>query len=236
MKNLRTDERTPADRIARLEDRLRVQARFNCGLLVLGLCLFLLGAAPGMFEEIKARRFVVSDENENPRALLTSHRGATVLSMFDSDGIARLRFSVMEDGHPEITLQSSSGRTLIRLAEHDGSALLQLQDGREDSAAGQIVVGQVGEQFGLNVSSGGSEAGVRLRAHPEQPQVAVIGEAGGVVQVFSHSSKSGISISDGSGQPGAILTVLDNLRPMLLLQGKQKRTLVVPQENVLTSP
>ncbi len=34
------------------------------------------------------------------------------------------------------------------------------------------------------------------------------------------------------GEPGAILSLLDNLRPILLLQGEQKRTLLIPTESI----
>gem|GEM_PF-3259662 len=222
------------DRIAALESRLRWQVRMTGAVIVVVLMVFVLGAGPGGFEEIKARRFVVSDEEDNPRVLLTSHGGATVLSMFDASGTTRARFSVLEDGHPEITLLDKSGQTMIRLAEREGAVQLLLEDGR---GLGKIIVGQTNNQFGIDVSDSSGESGVRLRSQPEQPQVAVVGaDDGGVVQIFAHADKSGLSISDHSGQPGAILTMLENLRPLLLLQGQQKRTLVVPQENVPLRP
>jgi len=225
---------TTDDRIAALERRLRWQVRATGGVFVLLFTAFVLGAGPGAFEEIKARRFIVSDEQDNLRALLTSHQGTTVLSLFDSTGTARARFSVLDDGHPEITLLDQAGDTRIRVAEREGAVLLQLEDG---NGLGKIVLGQSEIQFGLDVSNANGESGVRLRAHPEQPQMAVVGPEGvGVVQMFAQENKSGISISGSNGQPGAVLTLLDNLRPMLLLQGQQKRTLVVPQEQMTTQP
>ncbi len=222
------------DRIAALESRLRWQVRLTGAVLVVVLTAFVLGAGPGGFEEIKARRFVVSDEEDNPRVLLTSHGGATVLSMFDSGGTARARFSVLEDGHPEIALLDASGQTMIRLAEREGAVQLLMEDGQ---GRGKVILGQTNSQFGIDVSDSSGDSGLRLRSQPEQPQLAVIGsDGGGVVQIFAHADKSGLSISDSSGQPGAILTMLENLRPLLLLQGQQKRTLVVPQENVAPRP
>ena len=234
MDESRQDSASTNDRIAVLESRLRWQVRITGALLVIVLTAFVLGAGPGGFEEIKARRFVVSDEDDNPRVLLTSHGGATVLSMFDSAGTARARFSVLEDGHPEIALLNESGQTMIRLAEREGAVQLLMEDGR---GHGKVVLGQTNSQFGIDVSDSTGESGVRLRTQLEQPQVAVVGDkGGGFVQIFAHADKSGVSISDSSGQPGVILTMLENLRPLLLLQGQQKRTLVVPQENVFQRP
>ncbi len=224
---------TSADRrLAVMEVRLRWQMRITAGLLVLVFCILVLGAGPGGFEELTARRFVVKDSEENPRALLTSNGGATVLSMFDSAGKARARFSVLEDGHPEISLLNDSGETLVRIAERDGAVQLLLEDGRGN---GKITLGQAGDQFGVDVTDANAAAAVRIRTSPVLPQLAVMGENGsGVVQFFAHADKSGMSVSNPSGQPGVILTMLENLRPLLLLQGQNKRTLVVPQEHVDT--
>lgn len=221
-------------RIASLERQLRWQVRVTLTVLILVCSAFVLGAGPGGFEEIKARRFIVSDVDDNPRALLTSHSGATVLSLFDSKGKARARFSVLEDGHPEITLLDKSGHATVRLAEYDGTVQFLMEDA---GGRGKVLIGEANDQFGIDVSDATGNSGVRLRGHAEQPQLAIVGpEGGGVVQMFAHADKSGISISDVSGQPGAVLTLLENLRPLLLLQGQQKRTLVVPQEDVPQRP
>lgn len=222
---------TSSDRkIAVLEAKLRWQMRITAGLSVLIFCVLVLGAGPGGFEELTARRFVVNDVEDNPRALLTSNSGATVLSMFDSDGNARARFSVLEDGHPEITLLDETGKTSVRIAEREGAVQLLLEDAR---GKGKITLGQSGEQFGVDVTDADAAAAVRIRTSPELPQLAVIGEKdSGVVQFFAHADKSGMSVSSAAGQPGVILTMLENLRPLLLLQGENKRTLVVPRERV----
>jgi hypothetical protein len=216
------------NRIAILELRLRRQS-FVIGMLVLILlpCAF-LGAAPGVFVEIQARRFIVTDEKDNPRALLTSRDGTTTVSLFDSSGQARARFAVLNDGHPEVSLLDAAGQQKIRISETNGSVQIQAT-GIEGQ--GNILIGQTGTQFGIDVSQSSGNAGVKLRSDPNSPQVAALGGDGnGVVQVFAHGDKSGVSISDPNGQPGVILTMLENLRPLLLLQGQQKRTIVVPQE------
>ncbi len=234
MSSLEQDIQKTLSRVSVLERRLRLHSAisFTLGCLLLGVIL--LGAGPGKFEEIQASRFVVSDESNQPRALLTSHRGTTVLSMFDAANKVRTRLAVMEDGHPELTLLSESGQTLIRLAERQGAVLLQMDDGR---GMGQLTLGQTSEQFGINVSQSDGQAGVRLRAAENTPQLAVVGPDGsGVFQAFSNASKAGISISDKDGTPAAVLVLQDHGRPMLLLQGQQKRTIFVPQENVATPP
>lgn len=224
---------TSADRrIAVLEGRLRWQMRITAGLSLLVFCMLVLGAGPGGFEELTARRFVVKDSEEKPRALLTSNGGATVLSMFDSAGKARARFSVLEDGHPEISLLDHSGKMLVRIAERDGAVQLLLDDGQGN---GKISLGQSGDQFGIDVTDADAAAAVRIRTSPELPQLAVMGKNGsGVVQLFAQADKSGMSVCNPGGQPGVILTMLENLRPLLLLQAQEKRTLIVPQERVDT--
>ncbi len=230
MSSREQDIQTTLNRVGVLERRLRLHSAISA--LLGGILLFvvLLGAGPGKFAEIHASRFVVSDETNQPRALLTSNRGTTVLSLFDSANKVRTRLAVMEDGHPELTLVSESGETLIRLAERQGAVLLQMDDGR---GMGQVILGQTEEQFGINVSQSDGQTGVRLRAAENTPQLAIIGPAGsGVVQAFSNSNKAGLSVSDSNGSPAAVLVAQDQLRPMLLLQGQQKRTILVPQENV----
>lgn len=228
--NQKRDNQTHFDRVSVLERRLRMHSAFSILLGSILLSVFLLGAGPGKFEEIHASRFVVSDESNQPRALLTSNRGATVLSLFDAENRVRARLAVKEDGHPELTLLSDAGSTLVRLAERQGAVLLQMDDGR---GMGQIVLGQTDEQFGINVSPSDGQTGVRLRAADDTPQLAIIGpEGSGVFQAFSHTNKAGLSISDKTGVPSAILVSQDQFRPMLLLQGQQKRTIVVPQENI----
>lgn len=230
MRESRTDFLSTAARIAVLERQLRSQGRIIWYVLAAVFLAFVVGFGPGGFEEIKARRFVVSDEEDNPRALLTSHQGTTVLSLFDSDGRPRARFSVLNDGHPEITLLDQSGRGLIQLAENNGTVRLSMNDG---GGVGSIVLGQSDKQFGIDVSDARGDSGIRLRSLSGQPQLTIVGpKGGGGVQVFAHADKSGVSISDSKGHPGAILSMLENLRPILLLQGQQKRTLVLPQETI----
>ncbi|MEJ7592419.1 MAG: hypothetical protein WKF77_12785 [Planctomycetaceae bacterium] len=182
------------------------------------------------FTEIRTRRLTLIDDLDNTRALLSTSHGSTDLSLFDATGIARARFSLLPDGHPEITLRDDLGRPLIRIAERRGAVMLQIQDGR---GYGKVILGQTGNQFGIDVSDEIGDFGVRLRTESEQPQFAIVGpENSGIIQIFARPEKSGLSISGRSGEPGAILSMLDNLRPILLLQGDQKRTLLVPAESI----
>lgn len=180
------------------------------------------------FTEIRTRRLTLIDDLDNTRALLSTGKGSTDLSLFDGKGIARARFSLLADGHPEITLRDDLGRPLIRIAERRGAVMLQVQDGR---GYGKVILGQSGDQFGIDVSDELEEFGVRLRSNLEQPQLAIVGsENSGLIQMFARPDKSGLSISGRCGEPGAILSMLDNLRPVLVLQGEQKRTFIVPTE------
>jgi hypothetical protein len=108
--------------------------------------------------------------------------------------------------------------------------MLQVQDGR---GYGKVILGQAGNQFGIDVSDELGEFGVRLRTESDQPQFAIVGpDNSGIIQLFARPEKSGLSISGRSGEPGVILSMLDNLRPILLLQGEQKRTLLIPTESI----
>ena len=180
--------------------------------------------------EVRTRRLTLIDDLDNTRALLSTSHGSTDLSLFDDTGIARARFSLLPDGHPEITLRDNLGRPLIRIAERRGAVMLQVQDGR---GYGKVILGQTGNQFGIDVSDEMGDFGVRLRTESELPQFAIVGpDNSGIIQMFTRPEKSGLSISGRSGEPGAILSLLDNLRPILLLQGEQKRTLLVPTESI----
>ena len=182
------------------------------------------------FTEIRTRRLTLIDDLDNTRALLSTSHGSTDLSLFDAKGMARARFSLLPDGHPEITLRDDLGRPLIRIAERRGAVMLQVQDGR---GYGKVILGQTGNQFGIDVSDEMGEFGLRLRTESEQPQFAIVGpDNSGIIQLFARPEKSGLSISGRSGEPGAILSLLDNLRPILLLQGEQKRTLLIPTESI----
>lgn len=182
------------------------------------------------FTEIRTRRLTLIDDLDNTRALLSTSHGSTDLSLFDAKGMARARFSLLPDGHPEITLRDDLGRPLIRIAERRGAVMLQVQDGR---GYGKVILGQTGNQFGIDVSDEMGEFGLRLRTESDQPQLAIVGpDNSGIIQLFARPEKSGLSISGRSGEPGAILSLLDNLRPILLLQGEQKRTLLIPTESI----
>ncbi|MBC7964814.1 MAG: hypothetical protein H7Z17_02720 [Fuerstia sp.] len=182
------------------------------------------------FAEVRTRRLTLIDDLDNTRALLSTSHGSTDLSLFDAKGMARARFSLLPDGHPEITLRDDLGRPLIRIAERRGAVMLQVQDGR---GYGKVILGQAGNQFGIDVSDELGEFGVRLRTESDQPQFAIVGpDNSGIIQLFARPEKTGLSISGRSGEPGAILSMLDNLRPILLLQGEQKRTLLIPTESI----
>ena len=153
------------------------------------------------FTEIRTRRLTLMDQLDNTRALLSTSNGSTDLSLFDATGIARARFSLLPDGHPEITLRDDLGRPLIRIAERRGAVMLQIQDGR---GYGKVILGQTGNQFGIDVSDEMGEFGLRLRTDSEQPQFAIVGPGNsGIIQLFARPEKSGLSISGRSGEPGA---------------------------------
>jgi hypothetical protein len=214
------------DRLNRVERRLR-RIMHGTGCIVVGLVIALgLGAAQDGFNEITARRFVVSDEDGNPRGLWTSHQGSTVLSLFDTDGNVRARLSVHNDGHPELTLLDQDGAERIRLAEQQGAVLLTLD---EADGGRRIQAGRIDGEFGLNLLAGEAPHGVQLRVDSDQPQVLVKGGAGhSAVRLFSRSDRAGVSVSSADGTVATILALLDNLRPLLMLETADRRTIVTP--------
>lgn len=210
-----------------LERRLRLQGRLIGLLLMLVIGVVVLGSAPGSFTELRARRFVVLDEKDSPRALVTSQNGVAVFSIFDAKGSARIRLAVLEDGHPEMMFLDDRGAERIRIAERQGAVRVELNDGR---GLGQILLGQSGEQFGIDLADESLTPLLQLRPGGDQPQISAMApDGGGLVQLFAHGKKTGVSISSANRQPGAVLALLENLKPVLLLQDTSKRTVLVPQ-------
>lgn len=222
------DESATNDRVKALERKLRLQSRLLVTLLLVVATTFLFGAGPDSLSEIRAKRFSLVDDNGNPRAVLANHNGATIFSMADSRGIQKIRIAVQASGDPEITFLNDRQQALVKLTERKGSVQMRLTDAFSKY---QIVLGQTEDQFGIDITSEYGTPALKLRNGVNQPQVAAIArEASGIVQVFAQNKTSAVSISGSDGSPGAVMTMRDNSRPLLLLNGSNMRKILLPDE------
>ena len=220
------DSLNTKDRLAQLERRLRNQQRLAIAALLLVGLLILIGATPGDFGTIRGHRFIVEDDKGNPRALLTSTDGSVFLSMCDARGVQKLRLGVSARGESELSFLDDRQKRLLSLNESEGSVLVHMT---EPKTRKTIRIGQIKEQFGIDVSNDGESPALRLRPGDSGPQIAAIDSQGTrIVQLFAQSDNAGFSVSRSDGVPNVIMTLPKSQKPLLLLQDDEKRTVVLP--------
>lgn len=213
-------------RVALLERRLKWQSSILCLMLLVSFIVVLSGADRPRLLEVRAHRFVVTDNKDVARGVMTSHEGITMFALYDDQGHTRVRLRVLEDGHPEVALLDADGKSRIRVTERAGAVRLSMLDG---NGLGQITVGQTEDAFGVDLTSQAGSSSLRLRAGDVQPQISLQGVNGSLVQAFALADTTGISLSNTVGQPSIIMSLLNNLRPMILLQNDEKRSVLVPE-------
>jgi hypothetical protein len=98
----------------------------SCSLALLGMLLFISATTVRTTDEIRAKRFVVIDENAQPRVILGSLRsGSDIngLSLIAADGRKRAELSLLpDDGSPALSLYDRKGRRRGCLAVDDSEA------------------------------------------------------------------------------------------------------------------
>jgi hypothetical protein len=131
---------TTEERLERLERDLAGERRRNRWLLTgAGLCLvaglvWIVGtskataqAAKIVQDEIRARKFVLEDENGKTRAGLVAGIDGPALALFDENGKMRIGMAAFEFG-PGLSLSDENGKMRILVAALKGMATMNLAD------------------------------------------------------------------------------------------------------------
>lgn len=132
---------TTEERLEKLEKELMRRRRFNCWLLAgLGLVIvaWIVGWAlrprtatalptEAAAREVRARRFIIEDENGKTRAMLGVFKDGSEMQLSDENGNPRIVLIASTD-ETEIQLLKANGKTGAWLNASNRVSLLQLND------------------------------------------------------------------------------------------------------------
>ncbi|MFC1694220.1 hypothetical protein ACFL1R_12020 [Candidatus Latescibacterota bacterium] len=140
------------ERIEKLELKLNRAQFTNRLLVVLGIAVFLgmIFCAPSkriVYDEVRAKSFVLEDENGNVRAKLLTDKDKATLNLIDENEILRFTVGVGKDG-ALLGLADENSNTRAMLGVADDGAILFLADENEILRFG-VQVAKEGASLGL---------------------------------------------------------------------------------------
>ena len=177
---------TTDERIENLEKGLASARRFNRWLLAavgLALGVWILAGTFGptmaaepaggtAINEVRAKRFVVEDENGKVRAVLAVFKDGPGLTLADESGNPRAML-IMGKGGPALTLSDENGKVRAGLNATKETAGLTLADENGKNRAA-LVVGKNGPRVGLSDDKGKTRDFMSVLK--ESPSLALLDE------------------------------------------------------------
>jgi len=246
---------TTEERIEKLERQNRWM-KTAWAALVIGLSSFLFMCAgqgrqalpeQKVEEEMRAKRFVVVDENGETRVVLAATDDRSFLSLSDNKGRERLSLCVTGDG-TGLYFNDKAGTNMINLSESGGVPALFFGDeyGRERvglgvtkkgpslqlrDAGGKIRVGTTvskGDVSGFAFSDNEGKGRVFLGVEESIPRLTFFDKAGkGLIGLGVDDDGPGIGLSDKGGKLRLALSVNPRGSELVLLEEGGKHQVVL---------
>jgi hypothetical protein len=184
-------------RLARLEEARRRWKLLGIGTISVLALVVLLGAAGGtkVPEEIRAKQFVLVDQNGKIRAMLRSfENGSASLTVNDDAEKPRITMGVEGVGNPLLALIDRTGKDArVFLSMIQGVAAQGVQGVVSPSVFGLTIKGQAGkERIELAVTDGTPDLTLYDRSGQERATLRVDGMTGGTPRLnfFDKDGKS----------------------------------------------
>lgn len=182
---------------------------------------------------VRAKRFVVVDVNDKPRASLAVDSDGTKLTLFDKNGKVRVCLGVIEDGPPALFLYDENEKNRVGLGIIEDGPGLVLSDERGNVRA-SLGVGKNAQE--LRFFNDNKKTSVGLKGTEDMRVFSMCDNKGNPRTLLS-VSKNGpmLSLVDENGTPRACLGINKTTTPNGKIVSYPESSLLLfdPNSNVI---